>query len=64
MLGTKLGAQRMLARGRGHVINIGSLGSVLPAAGLATYGAWQNMPCSGTPTPSAWKTVDAACTSR
>ncbi len=39
MLGTKLGAQRMLARGRGHVINIGSLGSVLPAAGLATYGA-------------------------
>jgi short-subunit dehydrogenase len=39
MLGTKLGAQRMLARGRGHVVNIGSLGSVLPAAGLATYGA-------------------------
>jgi short-subunit dehydrogenase len=39
MLGTKLGAQRMLARGRGHVINIGSLGSVLPATGLATYGA-------------------------
>ena len=39
MLGTKLGAHRMLARGRGHVINIGSLGSVLPAAGLATYGA-------------------------
>jgi short-subunit dehydrogenase len=37
LLGTKLGAQRMLARGRGHVINIGSLGSVLPAAGLATY---------------------------
>ncbi len=37
MLGTKLGAQRMLARGRGHVVNIGSLGSVLPAAGLATY---------------------------
>ncbi|MGO9153619.1 SDR family oxidoreductase [Mycobacterium sp.] len=39
MLGTKLGAQRMLARGRGHIINIGSVGSVLPAAGLATYGA-------------------------
>ena len=39
MLGTKLGAQRMLARGRGHVINIGSVGSVVPAAGLATYGA-------------------------
>ena len=39
MLGTKPGAQRMLARGRGHVVNIGSVGSVLPAAGLATYGA-------------------------
>ena len=39
MLGTKLGAQRMLACGRGHVINIGSVGSVVPAAGLATYGA-------------------------
>jgi short-subunit dehydrogenase len=39
ILGTKLGAQRMLARGRGHVINIGSVASVLPAAGLATYGA-------------------------
>jgi short-subunit dehydrogenase len=39
MLGTKLGAQRMLARGRGHIINIGSIGSVLPGAGLATYAA-------------------------
>ncbi len=39
MLGTKLGAQRMLARGRGHVINIGSVGSLVPGAGLATYGA-------------------------
>jgi short-subunit dehydrogenase len=37
MVGTKLAAQRMLPRGRGHIINIGSLGSVLPAAGLATY---------------------------
>ena len=64
MLGTKLGAQRMLSRGRGHVVNIGSLGSVLPAAGLATYAAPQSMPCSGTPRPFAWRTVAAACTSR
>ena len=39
VLGTKLGAQRMLARGRGHIINIGSVGSVVPGAGLATYAA-------------------------
>jgi short-subunit dehydrogenase len=37
ILGTKLAAQRMLARGHGHIINIGSLGSVLPAEGVATY---------------------------
>ena len=37
MLGTKLAAQRMLPRHRGHIVNIASLGSVLPAAGLATY---------------------------
>lgn len=37
MLGTKLALQRMLPRGRGHVVNVGSLGSVLPAAGIATY---------------------------
>ncbi len=37
MLGTKLAAQRMLARGRGHIVNIASVGSVLPAAGIATY---------------------------
>ncbi|HZC91912.1 MAG TPA: SDR family oxidoreductase [Mycobacterium sp.] len=37
ILGTKLAAQRMLARGRGHVINIASLGSVTPTAGVATY---------------------------
>ncbi|OBF83755.1 short-chain dehydrogenase [Mycobacterium sp. 852002-51163_SCH5372311] len=39
ILGTKLGAQRMLPRGRGHIVNIGSIGSVLPGAGLATYSA-------------------------
>jgi short-subunit dehydrogenase len=37
ILGTKLAAQRMLPRGRGHIINIASLGSVLPTEGIATY---------------------------
>jgi short-subunit dehydrogenase len=37
MLGTKLAAQRMLARGHGHIINIASLGSVMPTEGIATY---------------------------
>jgi short-subunit dehydrogenase len=37
ILGTKLAAQRMLPRGRGHIVNIGSMASVLPCAGIATY---------------------------
>jgi len=37
ILGTKLAAQRMLARGHGHIINIASLSSVLPTEGIATY---------------------------
>ncbi len=37
ILGTKLAAQRMLPRGHGHIINIGSVGSVLPTEGIATY---------------------------
>ncbi len=37
ILGTKLAAQRMLPRRRGHVINIASLASVLPTEGIATY---------------------------
>ena len=37
MLGTKLAARRMLPRGRGHIINIASLGGVLPCSGIATY---------------------------
>lgn len=37
ILGTKLAAQRMLPRGHGHVINIASLGSLLPTEGIATY---------------------------
>jgi short-subunit dehydrogenase len=37
ILGTRLAAQRMLARGQGHIINIASLSSVLPTEGIATY---------------------------
>jgi short-subunit dehydrogenase len=37
ILGTKLGAQRMLPRGRGHIVNIASLGAILPTEGIATY---------------------------
>lgn len=37
ILGTKLAAQRMLPRRRGYVINIASLGGVLPCEGIATY---------------------------
>lgn len=39
VLGSRLAAQRMLARGSGHVINIASLAGVLATPGLATYGA-------------------------
>jgi NADP-dependent 3-hydroxy acid dehydrogenase YdfG len=37
ILGTKLAAQRMLPRHRGHIVNIASLGGVLPSEGIATY---------------------------
>lgn len=37
ILGTKLAAQLMLPRGHGHIINIASVGGVVPAAGIATY---------------------------
>lgn len=37
ILGSKLAAQRMAPRGRGHVINIASLAGETPTAGLATY---------------------------
>jgi short-subunit dehydrogenase len=37
ILGTKLAAQRMLSRGEGHIVNIASLGGVLPVEGIATY---------------------------
>ena len=37
ILGSKLAAQRMVPRRRGHVINVASLAGELYAAGLATY---------------------------
>jgi len=37
IVGTKLAAQRMLPRGHGHIVNIASLGSVVPVEGIATY---------------------------
>lgn len=37
ILGTKLATKRMLPRHSGHVVNIGSLGSVVPTEGIATY---------------------------
>ena len=37
ILGTKLATQRMLPRGHGHIVNIASLGGVVPTEGIATY---------------------------
>jgi NAD(P)-dependent dehydrogenase (short-subunit alcohol dehydrogenase family) len=37
ILGTKLAAERMVKRGRGHIINIASVGAVNPVPGIATY---------------------------
>jgi short-subunit dehydrogenase len=37
ILGTKLAAKRMLPRGHGHIVNIASVGSLLPVEGIATY---------------------------
>ncbi|MEV6324391.1 SDR family oxidoreductase [Nocardia sp. NPDC051787] len=39
ILGSKLGLRRMLARGRGHIINIASLAGETHIPGLATYNA-------------------------
>ena len=39
MLGTKLAAARMRARRSGHIINIASMGALLPVPGIATYTA-------------------------
>jgi short-subunit dehydrogenase len=37
IMGTKLAVKRMLPRGHGHIVNIASVGSVLPTEGIATY---------------------------
>jgi NAD(P)-dependent dehydrogenase (short-subunit alcohol dehydrogenase family) len=37
ILGTKMAAERMVKRGRGHIINIASVGAVNPVPGIATY---------------------------
>ncbi|MDG5486872.1 SDR family oxidoreductase [Mycolicibacterium gadium] len=37
ILGTKLAAERMVRRGKGHIINIASVGAVNPVPGIATY---------------------------
>jgi NAD(P)-dependent dehydrogenase (short-subunit alcohol dehydrogenase family) len=39
MVGTKIAVQRMLPRGDGHIVNISSIGAVLPAGGAVTYSA-------------------------
>jgi NAD(P)-dependent dehydrogenase (short-subunit alcohol dehydrogenase family) len=39
ILGSKLAAQRMVPRGKGHVINVASLAGEVYSIGLATYGA-------------------------
>jgi NAD(P)-dependent dehydrogenase (short-subunit alcohol dehydrogenase family) len=37
ILGTKLGAARMVKRRKGHVINVASLAAIAPMPGIATY---------------------------
>jgi NAD(P)-dependent dehydrogenase (short-subunit alcohol dehydrogenase family) len=37
--GSKIALQRMLPRGRGHIVNISSIGAVLPSGGAVTYSA-------------------------
>ena len=37
ILGTKLAAERMVKRGKGHIINIASVGAVKAVPGIATY---------------------------
>jgi NAD(P)-dependent dehydrogenase (short-subunit alcohol dehydrogenase family) len=39
ILGTKLAAIRMRARGSGHIINIASASGIMPVPGIATYSA-------------------------
>ena len=39
ILGTRAAARRMIARGRGHIVNFGSLASLAPVPGLCLYSA-------------------------
>jgi 3-oxoacyl-[acyl-carrier protein] reductase len=39
MLGTRAAARRMIPKGQGHIINIGSLASLAPVPGLSLYSA-------------------------
>lgn len=39
MLGTRAAARRMVAAGSGHIVNIGSLASLVPVPGLSLYSA-------------------------
>jgi len=39
MLGTRAAARRFLSKGRGHIVNIGSLASLAPVPGLGLYAA-------------------------
>ena len=39
MIGTRLAAERMVAQGRGHIVNIASMAALAPVPGLALYSA-------------------------
>ncbi len=39
LLGTRLATERMVARGRGHVVNVASMAALAPIPGLALYSA-------------------------
>ncbi|BDB42542.1 hypothetical protein IWGMT90018_29880 [Mycobacterium kiyosense] len=64
ILGSKLAAQRMVPRNRGHVINVASL-----APGNCTSSGWPptlpaSTPCWHSPTRPGWSTARTVCTSR
>ena len=63
ILGSKLAAQRMIPRRRGHIINIASLAGESPTPGLATYCA-SKYAVSGSPSRRASSAATPASTSR